>query len=82
MLDPNFVRHNPDSVRDRLSHRGIDPTQALEELARLESSRRRVILELEELKRQQNASSEEVARAKRQGLDTATRSRPSTRSSL
>ncbi len=37
----------------------------------LETARRRIIPELEGLKRQQNAAGDEIARARRQGLDTA-----------
>jgi seryl-tRNA synthetase len=48
----------------------MDPDKALAEIATLETARRRMIPELEALKRQQNTSGDEVARAKRQGLDT------------
>jgi len=70
MLDPIYVRDHMDLVREGLRNRGMDPGKALEELAALESVRRRVIPELEGLKRQQNTSSDEIARAKRQGVDT------------
>jgi seryl-tRNA synthetase len=70
MLDPGFVRDNLQSVRAGLRNRGIDPERALEEIATLETVRRRVIPELEGLKRQQNTSGDEIARAKRRGLDT------------
>jgi seryl-tRNA synthetase len=43
----------------------------LEELATLESRRRRILPELEGLRREQNAAADEVARAKRQGQDTS-----------
>ena len=59
-----------DDVRRGLRRRGIDPDNALAEIATLETARRRLIPELEGLKRQQNTSGDEVARAKRQGLDT------------
>ena len=49
----------------------MDPDQALEEIATLEAARRRLIQEVEELKRLQNTSGDEVARAKRQGLETS-----------
>jgi len=45
-------------------------TSELEELAALESHRRRLLPELEGLKREQNTAGDEVARAKRQKLDT------------
>jgi len=71
MLDPVFVRDHVDEVRAGLRNRGIDPDKALEEIATLETARRRLIPELEGLKRQQNTSGDEIARAKRQGKDTA-----------
>jgi seryl-tRNA synthetase len=70
MLDQTYVRENLEAVRDGLRRRGMNPDQALESIAQLLSDRRRVIPEFEELKRQQNASGEEIGRAKRQGLDT------------
>ena len=70
MLDPNFVRGNTDQVRAALRNRGLDLDKALEEFATLETARRRIIPELEGLKRQQNTSGDEVARAKRMGQDT------------
>jgi seryl-tRNA synthetase len=69
MLDPAFLRYNIDFVRERLATRGSDLTAELEELAALESERRRIIPQVEALKREQNTAGDEVARAKRQGLD-------------
>ncbi|HEY6213920.1 MAG TPA: serine--tRNA ligase [Vicinamibacterales bacterium] len=71
MLDPAFVRDNVEAVRAGLRSRGLDPDKALEEIVTLETARRRLIPELEGLKRQQNASGDEIARAKRQGKDTS-----------
>ena len=71
MLDPAYVRDHIDTVRAGLRNRGLDPDKALEEIATLETARRRLIPELEGLKRQQNTSGDEIARAKRQGHDTA-----------
>ncbi|HUR35895.1 MAG TPA: serine--tRNA ligase [Vicinamibacterales bacterium] len=71
MLDPAFVRDNLHAVRTGLRNRGMDPDKALEEIATLEGLRRRLIGEFEGLKREQNTSGDEIARAKRQGLDTA-----------
>jgi seryl-tRNA synthetase len=70
MLDPSFVRDNLDLVRSGLRNRGMDPDRALEEIITLETARRRAIPELEGLKRLQNTSGDEIARAKRQGQDT------------
>jgi len=71
MLDPAFVRDHVETVRAGLRNRGIDADKTLEEIATLETARRRLIPELEGLKRQQNASGDQVAQAKRQGKDTA-----------
>ena len=69
MLDPNFVRDNIETVRQRLSTRGVDLSRELEQLAALEAERRRLIPAVETLKREQNTASEEAARAKKQGAD-------------
>jgi seryl-tRNA synthetase len=71
MLDPAYIRDHIDEVRQGLRNRGLDPDKALEEIVTLETARRRIIPELEGLKRQQNTSGDEIARAKRQGKDTA-----------
>src|SRR6266404_593030 len=71
MLDSAYVRDHIEEVRRGLRNRGLDPDKALEDLATLETARRRMIPELEGLKRQQNTSGDEIARAKRRGLDTA-----------
>jgi seryl-tRNA synthetase len=71
VLDPAFVRDHVDEVRRGLRTRGLDPDKALEDIATLETARRRLIPELEGLKRQQNTSGDEIARAKRQGKDTS-----------
>ena len=71
MLDPSYIRDHVDEVRKGLRNRSLDPDKALEEIATLETARRRIIPELEGLKRQQNTSGDEIARAKRQGKDTA-----------
>jgi seryl-tRNA synthetase len=71
MLDPAFLRDNLEAVRHGLQKRGTDFSRELEDLAMLETSRRRLLPEIEGLKREQNASGDEVARAKRQGLDAS-----------
>jgi seryl-tRNA synthetase len=71
MLDPALVRDRVEEVRTALAHRGINADAELEELGRLDTRRRRLIPETEELKRQQNAAGDEVARAKRQGQDAS-----------
>lgn len=71
MIDPLFLRDRIDDLRQALSNRGADLSAELDALVALETERRRLLPELENLKRDQNTAGEEVARAKRQGLDTA-----------
>jgi len=69
MLDPAYVRDHMEDVRAALRNRGMDPEAVLGPFAALDARRRTLIPEVEGLKREQNASGEEVARAKKQGLD-------------
>jgi len=71
VIDPALLRDNLDAVRTALANRGVDMTRELEELAALEARRRRLLPELEGLRREQNTAADEVARAKRQGQDTS-----------
>jgi seryl-tRNA synthetase len=71
MLDPAYIRDHVEEVRTGLRNRGIDADKALEEITTLETARRRMIPELEALKRAQNTSGDEIARARRLGQDTA-----------
>jgi seryl-tRNA synthetase len=60
-----------EEVRTALRNRGVQADAELEQLATLEARRRRLIPELEGLKREQNAAGDEIARAKRQGKDAS-----------
>ena len=71
MLDPSFVRDNLDAVQKGMANRGLNVTTELQQLATAETHRRRLIPQIEGLKREQNSSGDEVARAKRQGKDAA-----------
>jgi seryl-tRNA synthetase len=71
MLDSAYVRDHIEEVRAGLRSRGLEPDAELEQIATLETRRRRLIPEMEGLKREQNAAGDEVARAKRQGLDAS-----------
>lgn len=71
MLDPAYVRDHIDAVRAGLGNRGLQADAELEQLATLEARRRRLIPELEGLKRDQNTAGDEVARTKRQGQDAS-----------
>ena len=69
MIDPILVRERPQDVEARLRSRGLDPATDLAELGAAEAERRRLIPLVENLKREQNAAGEAVARAKREGSD-------------
>src|SRR6478736_6132669 len=69
MLDPAFVRDHADLVRTGLQNRGLEPEALLTDLSSLDERRRSLILEVETLKREQNAAGDEVARLKRLGQD-------------
>ena len=71
MLDPAYLRDHQDDVKRGLESRGMNADGELEQLATLENRRRRLIPELEGMKREQNAAGDEVARAKRQGKDAS-----------
>src|SRR5471030_650040 len=65
MLDPSYIRDHIEEVRTGLRNRGLNPDKAIEDIATLETARRRLIPEVEGLKRAQNTSGDEIARAKR-----------------
>jgi seryl-tRNA synthetase len=71
MLDTAYVRDHLDCVRDRLRTRGMNLDADLDALASFDATRRRLIREVEDLKRAQNEAGEEVARARREGRDAS-----------
>ena len=71
MLDPAFLRDNLEAVRSGLLKRGADLASELRGPRDAGGARRRLLPEIEGLKREQNSAGDEVARAKRQGLDAS-----------
>ena len=71
MIDPAYVRDNPDVIRQKLAQRGARMDAELDALAALDAERKTLIPAVEALKRQQNASGDEVARAKKAGQDAS-----------
>src|SRR4051812_4733089 len=69
ILGPALLRDSFERGRTAVGNRGVDLTTEPEERASLEAERRRLLPEVEGLKREQNAAAEEVARAKRKGSD-------------
>src|ERR687898_95475 len=71
MLDAAVVREHPERVRAGLESRGLPADTVVAELLQLDDRRRALIVDVETLKREQNASGEEVARLKRLGQDAS-----------
>jgi seryl-tRNA synthetase len=69
MLDPALFRDHADEVLARLNQRGQDLTKVFTTVSHHEEERRALILQVEALRREQNAAGADVARAKREGLD-------------
>jgi seryl-tRNA synthetase len=69
MLDPAFVRDHFEAVVARLGARNAEAAASLSQFRALEAERRRLIPLVENLKREQNAAGEAVARAKKAGED-------------
>ena len=67
MLDPKFVRENPDVVLAALRSRGL--AVDIQDFLAADGTRRRVLSEVEQLKHRRNTLSEEVGQRKRQGQD-------------
>ncbi|MBZ5607420.1 MAG: serine--tRNA ligase [Acidobacteriia bacterium] len=71
MHDLSFFRNNLDSVAQRLATRGFSLDVA--QFRELDARRRAAVTEAEQLKAQRNAESAEIAKLRKQNLDTAER---------
>jgi seryl-tRNA synthetase len=71
MHDLGFFRANFDAIADRLATRG--QALALDKFRELDAKRRAAIREAEELKARRNAESTEIAKLRKQGVDTSER---------
>ncbi len=67
MLDYKLIRANPELVKAALLKRNI--TDGLERYIELDEDRRKILMEVEELKKFRNSSSQEVGRLKKAGQD-------------
>jgi seryl-tRNA synthetase len=70
MLDPAVLKDDA-RLRQALADRGADPDAIMAPLAPLDERRKALIVEVEGLKRDQNAAAEEVARRKKAGEDVS-----------
>lgn len=66
MLDLNYVRENFEHVRAALQTRGLAP-ETLDDFARLDTERRRVIADSDQLNAQRNAASREIGALMKDG---------------
>lgn len=69
MLDLKYVREHLDEVRKKVSQRGLEVDFG--PLRELEGDRRRILLSLEELRRERNTASKEIAAKKRKKEDAS-----------
>jgi seryl-tRNA synthetase len=69
MLDLGFVRDNLPLIEEKLRQRGADPNAVLGGFKALDTERRRLITEAENLKAQQNRATEEIAKLRKSGQD-------------
>jgi len=70
MLDIRRIRNDPDRYREGMKKRGLDPS-AIDEVIALDEERRRLIADVEELRRRRNENSKLVSRLKREKKDAA-----------
>ena len=70
MLPRDLLRNDPERVRRALAARRADPG-LLERWLRLDEERRRLLVEVEELKRRRNEASKAIGELKRRGEDAA-----------
>ncbi|MDD5634097.1 MAG: serine--tRNA ligase [Candidatus Omnitrophica bacterium] len=68
MLDPKFIRENEGTVRHALINRG-DKIELLDKFLGLDEARRKLIQDVEDLKRKKNASSEKIGELIRKKAD-------------
>ena len=68
MLDPKILRENPDKIRKMLTDRNVE--FPLDELIKLDKSRRDLIIKTDELRKKRNAISVEIGKRKKDNLES------------
>ena len=71
MLDLRLLREQPDAVARALATRGGGARALIEPLLAVDSDRRRLLREVEDLKAERNRASEAIGQAKRRGDDAS-----------
>ncbi|MDP2990460.1 MAG: serine--tRNA ligase, partial [Kiritimatiellota bacterium] len=69
MLDIKLIREREAEVRAALTRRGA--ASHLDAIMQADQKRRRLVTDVESLKRQRNTASEEIGKLKKAGQDTA-----------
>ena len=70
MLDINFIRNNPDKVKQAIIHKHENAAN-VDQLLELDTKRRSMIHACEQLKSKRNERSKEVSELKKKGLDAS-----------
>jgi seryl-tRNA synthetase len=69
MLDPKFIRDNPDKIRNMLKARGVD--FPFDELIQSDKERRELIIKTDELRKTRNQISIEISKKKKSNEDVS-----------
>jgi seryl-tRNA synthetase len=70
MLDPKFIRNNPDAVREGTRNKSVDAA-VVDEFLDADALWRKSLTQVDELKAQRNSESEEISKMKRAGQDAS-----------
>lgn len=70
MLDPKYIRAQPEVVRQGVRNKGVDDG-ILDEFLRLDGLWRKKLTQVDELKALRNSVSEEISKMKREGIDAS-----------
>lgn len=71
MLDIKYIKENPQEVIDRLAMKGKDAHEDIAQIIALDSKRREIIAQTEQIKADQNRETKLVPQYKKEGKDTA-----------
>ena len=71
MLDIKYIKENPQEVIERLTLKGKDAANEINEILRLDGERRALIAETEALKAEQNKTTKLIPQYKKEGKDVA-----------
>ena len=71
MLDIKYIRENPEEVIARLAQKGRDAKEEIASILELDTKRRAIIAENEQLKAEQNKTNKLIPQYKKEGKDVA-----------